>query len=208
MSEVALIGGLIVSRETLERLREYEALILKWNKSINLISRASVMDVWQRHILDSTQLFYDLSEPIKSWADLGSGGGLPGLVIAILRLEFQPTMEMHLVESDLRKAAFLRTVSTRLGLGCRIHAERAESLPEIGADIVSARALASLDALIPLAQHHVAPKGCFRFLKGRTAQAEIDAARENWSFDVVARTSLTDNSSQILEISNVVPRHE
>lgn len=203
-----LLTGLSVSRETIDRLRAYEDLIRKWNKSINLISKASGLEIWNRHILDSAQLFRKSDETTSIWADLGSGGGLPGLVIAILRLEHSPDMQVHLVESDQRKAVFLRTVSTNLGLKCTIHAKRAEELAPIGADVVSARALASLDQLIPMAKHHAAPTGTLRFLKGRTAQAEIETAQLNWSFDVVATPSLTDNDAQILEISNVVPKHE
>ena len=104
-----LIGDVDVSRETMDRLRHFESLVLKWQRTINLISNDTIPDVWNRHILDSAQIFHHIQPPNGPWVDIGSGGGFPGIVAAILRQEQQPDQPFVLIESDMRKATFLRT---------------------------------------------------------------------------------------------------
>ena len=136
-----------VSRETEDRLRAYAALIEKWTPKINLISRSTIPEIWARHILDSVQIVQLAPENWGSWTDLGSGGGLPGCVAAILAPE---NAHVTLVESDQRKVAFLRTVQRELDLPMTVLAERIEDADVAPADVVSARALAALTRALGL----------------------------------------------------------
>lgn len=200
--EFARRRGRGVSRETWERLGEFAAFLLKWNQRINLIGRATADQVWQRHILDSVQVF-DLSGPPEGkahWADLGSGGGFPGLVAAILATEEAPGLALTLIESDQRKTAFLATAAHHLGLTLATQAARAESLPPLVADILSARALAPLSALLPLAHRHLATTGRAFFPKGAAHQREIDETLATWRCRLQKHPSITDPSGVILEI--------
>lgn len=190
-----------VSRETLERLSAYEALLKKWNPAINLVSKSTLDEVWSRHFLDSAQLFDLAPASARKWADFGAGGGFPGLVIAILSAEKAPGREVILVESDLRKSAFLATVSRELGLKTQILAKRIEEIPPLEADIVSARALAPLAQLLDFSQRHLAPGGIELFPKGARWQEELAQAKESWSFDCEASESLSDPNSVVLKIS-------
>ena len=130
MSDGGALARLAVSRETLDRLEALEALLKKWNPAINLVAKSTLGSAWDRHILDSAQL-YTLAPPkVAHWADLGSGGGFPGLVIAALSHELDPDRRVTLVESDRRKATFLREAARQLGLSAEIRDERIESLDE------------------------------------------------------------------------------
>lgn len=162
-----------VSRETAARLAEFAAAVERWNPAINLVSRASLPDLWQRHVLDAAQLV-DLapSRPVH-WADLGSGGGFPGLVVGIILAETSPETRVTLVEADRRKAAFLMTTVQRLGLSVDIRAERIEAIPPLGADVLSARALAPMGRLVPMVVRHLAPGGTALLPKGAQVDAEL-----------------------------------
>ena len=187
------------SPETTERLGLYRDLLLRWNARINLISGDTAAEVDQRHIADCAQLQPLLPErgPI---ADLGSGAGLPGLVLAILR----PEREIHLIESDKRKAAFLIEASAQLKLAMvRVHACRAENakLPPLSA--ITARALAPLAALLPHAAKFLAPGGVALFPKGRTAEKELTEAAQDWHFTLERFPSATSPEATILRLSNI-----
>ena len=171
-----------VSRETLGRLETYQVLLARWNPRINLVARSTVDSVWDRHFTDSAQLFALRPADARVWADLGSGGGFPGLVIAILAAEAARALRVTLVESDQRKCAFLSTVLRETGVAATVLARRIESVPPLGADVVSARALAPLETLIGYAQRHLAPGGRALFLKGESLSAELDIARRSWRF--------------------------
>ncbi|MEM9898207.1 MAG: 16S rRNA (guanine(527)-N(7))-methyltransferase RsmG [Pseudomonadota bacterium] len=188
-----------VSRETLARFEVYAGLLQKWNKQINLVSRKSLDDLWARHFLDSAQI-WDLRESHqKKWLDLGSGGGFPGAVIAILAAE-DGSVDVTLVESDRRKAAFLREVSRHTEARFDVVAERIEELPPMGADVVSARALAPLSELLGHAAVHGSGHVVGIFLKGARVQEEIDEAKKDWHFNCERRTSVTDTSASILKV--------
>lgn len=192
-----------VSRETEALLERYEGLLLKWNSSINLVSRSDMSELRRRHFADSAQLL-DLA-PIGAahWADLGAGGGFPGMVIAILAAEKAQAARFTLVESDKRKAAFLATAARELQLNVRVIAERIETLKPLTADIVSARALAPLDKLLLFAQVHLKPGGLALFPKGERADEEIARASESWRFSCTKVTSATDPKAVILCIKEI-----
>ena len=172
-----------VSRETLERLDAFAALVSKWSARINLISRKTLPEIWSRHILDSAQIFDLKPEHAAHWLDIGSGGGFPGIVIAILAAETNPNLKISLIESDLRKCVFLRTAVRELGLAATVLNTRAEDGPALSADVISARALAPLDTLLALSHRHLAPGGVMLFPKGRENEAELRKALETWRCD-------------------------
>lgn len=196
------IAGLNVSRETLERLETYERLLHKWNPAINLVSKNTLADAWTRHIADSAQIF-SMAPSAKTWADLGSGGGFPGMVVAILAAELNPDQETVLVESDQRKSVFLRTVARETGVKARVLSERIEQVPALNADVLSARALASLTDLLGFADLHLAQEGVALFPKGENFQMEIDHALETWRFDVQKLQSATDSGAVVLKIKGL-----
>lgn len=184
-------------------LQRYVDLVLRWNPRINLISRASVADIWARHILDSAQVYLKVPDAAQSWVDLGSGGGFPGIVVAILAAQRKPGMKVTLVESDQRKAVFLREAARELGLSCTVLAKRIEDLTELQADIVSARALASLTKLLDYSAPLLAPGGVCVFSKGANRDQEIAEALRSWTFKVTETPSLTDPSAAILYITDL-----
>jgi len=192
-----------VSRETSETLIRFVALLEKWNAAINLIGKSTLPDIWSRHVEDSLQLARFLPNRGVLWADLGSGGGLPGLVIAIAAREICPDARFVLVESDLRKATFLREATRQLELPVVVRADRIETLAPIHADILSARALAPLSALCGYAERHLRPDGFALFQKGETAAQEIEEARTRWAFEVDSVPSLTQNGSTILKLKGL-----
>ena len=192
--------GIDVSRETLDRLHTYVALLEQWNPRINLVAKATLRDVWSRHVADSAQLWNRLPPSARLWADFGSGAGFPGLVVAILAAEAVPDLRVVLVESDQRKAAFLSTVMRRTGIRAEVRAERIEALAPVGADVVSARALAPLPALLEMLEKHRNPGGIGLFPKGASVHKELAAATAHWRFDHVIHPSLTDPQAAIVEI--------
>ncbi|MGL4237548.1 16S rRNA (guanine(527)-N(7))-methyltransferase RsmG [Tabrizicola sp.] len=197
------IAGLSVSRETIAALKAFEALVLRWNPAINLVSKATVPDIWQRHIVDSAQLFVHCPKAVRLWLDVGAGGGFPGLVIAILARETVPGLQVVLVESDLRKATFLRQAARTLELPVAVHAERIETLPPMNADVISARALAPLSQLLGFAQRHLSPAGIALFPKGTRYADEVAEAQKNWDFEFDSRPSLSEAGSAILVIRKI-----
>jgi 16S rRNA (guanine527-N7)-methyltransferase len=201
-SELSL-AGLSVSRETFAALQSFEALVQRWTPAINLVSKSSAANLWDRHIVDSAQLFAVCPTQARTWVDLGSGGGFPGLVIAILAKEALPALQVTLVEADLRKATFLRQAALKLGLPVAVISARIESLPALQADVLSARALTALPALLALAATHLRADGVAVFPKGARYSEELVQARKAWVFDVETRPSLSDDEAAILVIRNI-----
>jgi 16S rRNA (guanine527-N7)-methyltransferase len=197
------VGGVDVSRETFEALKAYEALVRRWNPAINLVSKSTLPDLWTRHIADSAQVFGLAPPTAKSWADLGSGGGFPGLVVAILARELRPQLNVSLVESDLRKATFLRQAAQSLALPVTVHSERIESLEPLNADVLSARALSALPELLGFAVKHMHRSGVAIFPKGARYEDELAQARKAWDFDVDTQPSLSEGEAAILVIRNI-----
>jgi 16S rRNA (guanine527-N7)-methyltransferase len=191
-----------VSRETTERLGLYVDLLLRWQRTINLISRRDRAQIWPRHIDDSLQLLPLIPPGTPRGIDLGSGAGLPGLVLAIAT-----GIPFDLVESDQRKAAFLREAAHVTGAPVGVHATRIETATIPRAPLVTARALAPLDRLLPWAARLLAPGGVCLFPKGRGAEGELTAAAARWHMHVLAAPSRTDPSATILRISEIGPVH-
>ena len=199
----AALAILDVSRETEARLDALVAHLGRWNAAINLVARSTMASVWTRHILDSGQLFDLVPTGAQRWADLGSGAGFPGLVIAVLAAERAPGLRVTLVESDLRKAEFLRRAARVCGVAVTVHARRIEAIAPLGADVVSARALAPLVDLLGFAERHLRPGGSALFPKGAGHEAEIAAALERWRFSVQKHPSRTDPDSVVLRIGDI-----
>ena len=187
----------------MERLEHYAALLRKWTTRINLVSRSTLDDLWIRHIVDSAQVFGLASHPVAHWADLGSGGGFPGLVVAIMGMEHTSPAKMTLVESDQRKSAFLRTVIRETGAPAKVINARVEETPPLGADILSARALADLPALLGFAERHLAKNGTCLFPKGKTWAKELSDAQSQWQFTHEVVNSETETGPVILRIQGV-----
>jgi len=194
--------GCDVSRETLAALEHFSALLAKWNKRINLVAPRSLPFVWERHILDSAQI-YPLGASGGMWLDLGSGGGLPGIVCAVLAKEAEPGQRFLLVESDQRKATFLRTAIRELDLNARVTSERIERLEPAGAGVISARALAPLTDLLAFVERHGAAACIGIFPKGAQVEAEIAAALDAWHFTCEKIPSATSAESHILKVGDV-----
>jgi 16S rRNA (guanine527-N7)-methyltransferase len=185
------------------RLEAYAALLGTWTRAINLVSQRSLRDLWRRHMLDSAQLLPLLpASPAtrrRVILDLGSGAGFPGLVLALLGAG-----EMHLVESDRRKAQFLREVARQTGSDARIHDQRIEDMPPIATDVVTARACAPLSKLLGYVRNIPGPlpgtRPCCLFLKGKRADRELTEARKQWKMEVESFPSRSDPSGTILRI--------
>lgn len=206
LAELQSVAG-DVSRETLDRLDAFEAEFRRWSTRINLAAPSTLSELWQRHILDSAQLF-SIAPDATTWLDLGSGGGFPGAVLAILLAE-RAGGRIELVESNNKKAAFLRTVLGILGTPATVHVCRIEDAfsrtkrPEI----ITARALAPLPRLFDLASpwltdHSSAPARAL-FHKGREYVSELIESRDAWRFDLIEHQSKIDPTSRILEISGL-----
>jgi 16S rRNA (guanine527-N7)-methyltransferase len=188
-----------VSRETLDKLRIYASLLQKWQERINLVGPSTLGDLWRRHFLDSAQLVPFIGHTV---ADLGSGAGFPGLVLAILT--GKPVV---LVESDQRKAAFLREVARLTGASATVQAVRIEQAKGLAADTVTARALAPLDKLAvwaaPILAAAAGTETRCVFLKGQNVEEELQTLSKMWDFDVESVPSATDTAGQILVIRNL-----
>ena len=203
MKHINLLPGLNVSRETFLRLKEYEKLLFKWNAKINLVSRSTLDNFWNRHVLDSAQFLSSVGEKAGKWVDLGSGGGLPGLVVAILSDEVELVNKLFLVEADVRKAVFLKTVCRELGLKVEVYNNRIEELPPMSANIVSARALAPLKTLCLYAKNHLEKGGVAVFAKGENWKAELVEAQKKWIFSYEAVKSTLHEGSVVLVLRGI-----
>lgn len=198
-----------VSRETYERLATLVGLVKKWQKAENLVAASTLDTIWTRHVADCAQLVA-LMPGARHWLDLGSGGGFPGLVTAILLSSSdRESGKVHLVESNARKCAFLRTAARETGAPVTIHHGRIEDiLAEWTApvDAISARALAPLPVLFKLAGHLITPERPAAFFKGVDYRNEVDEVSQSWDFDLVIHPSRISEGSVILEVRRAVPK--
>lgn len=187
-----------VSRETMERLTVYADLLVKWQARINLVGPETIPTLWHRHFLDSAQLFPLLPQAIHRVVDMGSGAGFPGLVLAVMGAP-----DVHLIESDARKCAFLREVARVTGTAVTVHNTRIEKVPPLGADVVTARALAPLAQLLDWAAPHLLPHGHALFLKGRGHEDELTMASKEWIITAGKVPSRSDPAAAILHLREV-----
>jgi len=187
-------------------LQRFVALLFKWQRTHNLVSPATLPDIWTRHVADSLQLLRHAPD-FREWVDLGSGAGFPGLIVAIAE-KGRPERHFTLVESNLKKAAFLRAAILETGANATVVAERIEAFaPKMAgrADIVSARALAALPELLALAAPFLHEKSTMLFLKGEEFVRETAAASQSFAFDVLEYESATDSGGRVLAIGNLRP---
>jgi 16S rRNA (guanine527-N7)-methyltransferase len=188
-----------VSRETLERLTVYAELLAKWSKRINLIGKASEADLWRRHMLDSAQLLPLIPKTARSIVDAGSGAGLPGLILSILN----SAAPICLIESDRRKAAFLREAIIATQSSAIVHESRVEEVDLPAQDVVIARALAPLDRLLEMLQKLISIHTVCVFPKGAQAEQELTEARARWKMQVRQVPSRSDPAGRILVVTEV-----
>ncbi|HVY14408.1 MAG TPA: 16S rRNA (guanine(527)-N(7))-methyltransferase RsmG [Rhodopila sp.] len=181
-----------------DRLRRFTALLLRWNATLNLIAPRDAPAVWERHVEDSLQLAPLIPEGTDRAVDLGSGGGFPGLVLAIAT-----GIRFDLIESDRRKAAFLRSAILETGAPAEVHACRIEDAAVPPAPLVTARALAPLPRLLPLVARLLAPEGTCLLLKGARVQEELAAASAGWRMEVSTTPSRTGPDGTILQITGL-----
>lgn len=188
-----------VSRETRDRLEALVHTLGRWQKAINLVGKTTMVDVWTRHVLDSAQLLPFIPATARTLVDLGSGGGFPGLVLAAL----QPTLDVILIESDARKGAFLAEASRRMGLKKqpKIIIGRIETAVPAEADIITARALASLSQLLAWAAPHRSNAAICLFHKGKGWQSELTEAMKDWDIQSQPFSSVTDRDAVLLRVA-------
>jgi len=194
------VTGVDVSRETRADLERFAALLTKWQGSINLVAPNTLGDLWQRHIEDSLQLLPLLPDRAQAFVDLGSGGGFPGLVLAIALKSTRPDARMTLIESDARKGAFLNEAIRATGANARVITGRINDIAPSGADVVTARALAPLPRLLGFAARHLTSEGTALLQKGGKVHEELAAARADWHFEYALYPSLTSEDGVILQI--------
>jgi 16S rRNA (guanine527-N7)-methyltransferase len=200
-AKAVLIERLNVSRETLARLDRLVALLALWQRRINLVGPATLADAWTRHVLDSAQLLPHLPAGARRLVDIGSGAGFPGLVLALLGAP-----DVHLIESDRRKCAFLHEAARLTDAPVTVVPERVEAAAaRLGrsADAVTARALAPLPRLVALAEPLLAPGGMLLALKGRRACEELTEARETWNMQSSRAPSWTDSAGVIVKLWDI-----
>jgi 16S rRNA (guanine527-N7)-methyltransferase len=200
MDEAAVRKGLDVPRETVERLDSFVALLRAENERQNLVSKASLEDIWRRHILDSAQLVRFAGPAARTWLDLGTGAGFPGLMVPLFH-----SASVVLVESRRLRVEFLRAAVSVLGIADRVEVlgAKLETLDARPFDAISARAFAPLPRLFDLAERFSTPETIWILPKGRNAKSELEAARSSWQGDFRLEPSLTDAEAQIVVATRV-----
>jgi 16S rRNA (guanine527-N7)-methyltransferase len=206
-AEAVALFGSTVSRETWERLEQFVDLLLRWQRSTNLVSSSTIPQVWMRHVADSLQLV-PIVPNVHRWIDLGAGGGFPGIVIACA-LAGKPGAEVHLIESVQKKAAFLRAATSELALPAIVHAQRIEDFVSASTerfDVVTARALAPLDKLLGYAIPLLKRGAVGLFPKGQDVEAELTQAAKSWTIEADLVPSRTDPRSRIVRVRHASKR--
>lgn len=201
MEKEAILNN--VSRETIKKLEAYQNMVLEWNKNINLISKASEQDIWNRHIIDSLQLYPLIDKKDRRLYDFGSGAGFPAVVLAIVGEDLFPDLAITLVESIGKKTLFLESVKKTLNLNIDIQRDRIENIRLPKPDVITSRALASLDKLLDYAEPFCNKNTKLIFPKGEKWQDEIKHAQKKWVFECVNIKSITEEKGCILLIKNI-----
>ena len=181
----------------------YEALLREWNQQLSLVADSTLDIMWTRHFLDSAQLALLIPDPARPVVDLGTGAGFPGVILAIMGLP-----HIHLIEHNMRKVAFLRTLIGELGLDVTLHAMKVESVKPFAAGVVTARAFKPLTELIGVGRKFLGPDGVAIFPKGRKAEEELSLAEQDWRLRIERFKSLTDTESTIFRLSDIAEAHQ
>ena len=192
-----------VSRETMDRLEIYAGLLVRWNSTINLVSKNTINQMWKRHFLDSAQLWSHIPRDTKTLVDIGSGAGFAGLVLAIIGMEKKPDMKVTIIESDTRKCAFMRSVSRETNLDVQIITKRIEEVTDIEADVVTARALGTVSQLLEYSKNILKDNGVCLFLKGNACSDELKIAKESWVFLSSQSQSITHAAGCVLRLMEI-----
>jgi len=192
-----------VSRETFEMLKTYQSLLSEWQKRFNLVSNSSLSNAWERHFIDSVQLWKHIPSDTKNLLDFGSGAGFPGMVLAVVAKEKTPYLKVGLVESIAKKTLFLKEVANRLNIDVRIINERIENIPEQKVDVVTSRAMTSLNNLLGYAYRFCKPNTVCIFPKGKKYREELAEAHKHWKFKCQIESSEISEEGKILIISNL-----
>lgn len=193
-----------VSRETLSQMYDFSDILLEWNEKMNLVSKNSIKDVWSRHILDSLQLVDYLPQNFKSLVDIGSGAGFPAIVLAIVLMQKRSDVKLFLVESIKKKTLYLNDVVNRLSLKnvCVVNS-RVENSVFKDVDVITARAVASLDVLLDYQYKIGSVKTLGLYLKGKSYEDELSAANKKWCFKYIKNINKYDKEGVILQISEL-----
>ena len=206
MKKNEFVKSLNVSRETLKSFYEYEALLSKWNEKINLVSKNTLVDIWERHFLDSGQIIKHVEASGKRWVDVGSGAGFPGLVVALLLKDRKIDCNLVLVEKNAKKVYFLNEVIRKLNLSVEVVNDNIDTLEPLNADILTARAFSDLKNLIEIAFRHRKKEGICLFLKGENYRFELDKTLNYWFFDYDIVESLSSSSGKIIRVKKILKR--
>ncbi|MDC3108362.1 16S rRNA (guanine(527)-N(7))-methyltransferase RsmG [Paracoccaceae bacterium] len=206
MKKFFFIKGFNVSRETLKSFCEYETLLSKWNKKINLVSPNTLVDLWERHFLDSGQIIKHVDASGKKWVDVGAGAGFPGLVVALLLRDRKIDCDIVLVEKNTKKVFFLNEVIRKLNLNVKVVNKNVDKIEPLNADILTARAYSDLKKLIELAVYHRKEKGICLFLKGENYRSELDKTLNYWFFDYDVFDSVSNSSGKIIRVKKIFNR--
>ena len=200
------IKSLNVSRETLKGFYEYKTLLSKWNEKINLVSKNTLLDIWERHFLDSGQIIKHVDASGKRWVDVGSGAGFPGLVVALLLRDRKIDCDLVLVEKNPKKSFFLKEVIRKLNLSAEVVNNNIDTLEPLNADILTTRAFSELNNLIEIAFRHRKKEGICLFLKGENYRIELDKTLNYWFFDYDIVGSLSSSSGKIIRVKKIFKR--
>ena len=193
-----------VSRETKDRLVAFVSVLQEWNSKINLVSKNSMAEVWQRHVLDSLQLINFLPADIKHLVDIGSGAGFPGVILAIALMEKQPKAKVTLVESIGKKTVYLKDVCSRIGLvNTVVENQRIENMSFGAIDVITARAVAALEVLCGYCAPISGKKTKMLFLKGKSYADEMAVSQQKWKYDYHIHENMYSTDGVILELSNL-----
>lgn len=192
-----------VSRETFDRLKAYEASLHEWQQKFNLVSNASLENAWERHFLDSVQLYNLIPENAKTLVDFGSGAGFPGMVLAIMAFEKTPYLKVSLIESITKKTVYLNEVKNITGINVEIINNRVENIKTNPVDVITSRAMCSLTELMTYTQKFAGPKTVCIFPKGKKYLEEVAEAHKQWQFSYQVVPSEQSEEGVILVITKI-----
>ncbi len=190
-----------VSRETNQKFFIFEGLLKKWNQKVNLVSSNTLSDFMVRHVLDSLQLVQFANTDDGVWLDIGSGGGFPGIPLAIYSKEKYPKFKFKLMDSNSKKCHFLENVCENLNIEATVICGRMELAEAVNCDYIVSRAVAPLNELLEYSRRHRKKIGKSLFLKGKNLEKEISVARKSWIFNYRIHKSVTHGDGKIIEIS-------